>query len=168
MVDMTPNQIDELLNDARIGRLCMAHPDGQPYAIPLPFCWLEGALYVRLPLTGRKGEVLVANNRVCFETDACSDTLDDYASVLIEGRLDPVTDADERLRVKAANDTKYDRLRGGHRPGHGRFRPVSELPLRKILVERLSGKMKEPPPARASRPCQVNEPAKMTAAGDTI
>lgn len=143
MQDMSPDDIDDFLADARIGRLCMAGRDGRPYTIPMPFCWHAGALYVRLPLTGRKGRVLAENDRVCFEADAFTDTLDDYASVLVEGRLVEVTDAAEKRRVKQANDEKYNRLRGGHRPGHGRARPAADVPLRKLVVERVGGRRKE-------------------------
>ena len=118
MQDMTPDEIERFLGGARIGRLCMAGADGRPYTIPLPFCWLAGALYVRLPLTGRKGRVLRENDRVCFEADDFTDTLDDYASVIVEGRLVEVTDLEEKRRVKQANDAKYRRLRGGQRGAH--------------------------------------------------
>jgi nitroimidazol reductase NimA-like FMN-containing flavoprotein (pyridoxamine 5'-phosphate oxidase superfamily) len=147
MIDMTPHEIGRMLAAATIGRLCMADTDGTPYSIPLPFCWREGALYLRLPLTGRKGRVLSANERVCFEVDRFTDNLDDYASVLVEGRLVEVTSIDEKAAVKAANDEKYDRLRGGHRPGHGRVTPLEALPVRKIVVTHLSGKRKETTPA---------------------
>jgi nitroimidazol reductase NimA-like FMN-containing flavoprotein (pyridoxamine 5'-phosphate oxidase superfamily) len=149
MIDMTLPEIGRMLADALIGRLCMADTDGTPYSIPVPFCWQDGALYLRLPLTGRKGRVLARNDRVCFEVDRFSDNLDDYASVLIEGRLVEVTSIDEKAAVKAANDEKYDRLRGGHRPGHGRSTPLASLPMRKIVVSHLSGKKKEPEPAAA-------------------
>src|SRR5215213_7496700 len=99
MQDMTPDEIHRFLDDARIGRLCMAGSDGRPYTIPLPFCWLDGALYVRLPLTGRKGQVLGQNDRVCFEADEFTETLDDYASVLVEGRLVEVNGVEEKRRV---------------------------------------------------------------------
>ena len=144
MVDMTVEEIGQMFDDAMIGRLCMADTDGTPYAIPLPFCWRDGALYLRLPLTGRKGEVLSRNNRVCFQVDAFSGSLDDYASALVEGRLVEVSNIEEKEGVKAANDAKYDRLRGGKRPGHGRSTPLSALPMRKIVVTQLSGKKKEP------------------------
>lgn len=149
MIDMTPQEIAGLLAGATIGRLCMADTDGTPYSIPLPFCWARGALYLRLPLTGRKGRILSRNDRVCFEVDRVTDNLDDYASVLIEGRLVEVTNLDEKAAVKTANDAKYDRLRGGHRPGHGRATPLASLPMRKIVVAQLSGKQKEPTPAAA-------------------
>jgi nitroimidazol reductase NimA-like FMN-containing flavoprotein (pyridoxamine 5'-phosphate oxidase superfamily) len=143
MQDMTPDEIHDFLADARIGRLCMAGRDGRPYSIPLPFCWLDGAVYVRLPLTGRKGQILAENDRVCFEADDFTDTLDDYASVLVEGRLLAVTDAGEKQRVREASDEKYRRLRGGHRPGHGRARPAADLPVRKLVAEQVGGRRKE-------------------------
>ena len=42
MLEMTKPQMSEFLDRARIGRLCMAALDGQPYAIPMPFCWHQG------------------------------------------------------------------------------------------------------------------------------
>jgi nitroimidazol reductase NimA-like FMN-containing flavoprotein (pyridoxamine 5'-phosphate oxidase superfamily) len=53
----------------------VADCDGRPYAIPLPFCWLDQILYLRLPLTGRKGAVLACNDQVYFEVDTLSDDL---------------------------------------------------------------------------------------------
>jgi nitroimidazol reductase NimA-like FMN-containing flavoprotein (pyridoxamine 5'-phosphate oxidase superfamily) len=149
MIVMTLPEIGRMLADVMIGRLCMADSNGTPYSIPLPFCWRDGALYVRLPLTGRKGRVRARNDRVCFQVDRFSDNLDDYASVLVAGRLVEVTSVEEKAAVKAANDGKYDRLRGGHRPGHGRSTPLASLPMRKIVVSHLSGKKKEPEPAAA-------------------
>jgi nitroimidazol reductase NimA-like FMN-containing flavoprotein (pyridoxamine 5'-phosphate oxidase superfamily) len=144
MIDMSTIQIAQMLDKAHIGRLCMAGADGRPYAIPIPFCWADGAVYLRLPLSGRKGEILTENDRVCFEVDAFTETLDEYASVLVEGRLIPVLDVAEKSRVKAMNDDKYLRLRGGYRPGHGRSTPLEDLPMRKIEVAQITGKMKEP------------------------
>ena len=149
MLPMTHTEIESFLDGALIGRLCMADDTGAPYAIPLPFCWHDGSLYLRLPLSGRKGRVLAANNRVCFEVDHFTTTLDDYASVLIEGTLVEVTDLDEKRRVKELNTNKYNRLRGGHRPGHGRVTPVENLPMRKILVQQLTG-LKKPPTSSAN------------------
>lgn len=144
MLEMTPSEIDLLLDASRIGRLSMADAQGRPYTIPLPFCWMGGAIYLRLALTGRKGAVLCSNDHVCFEVDAFSDTFDEYASVLIEGRLIEVRELGEKARVKAINDEKYARLRCGYRPGHGRSTPLVDLPMRKIAVEHLSGRKKEP------------------------
>ena len=149
MIEMVATEIDELLESSLIGRLCMSDRAGRPYAVPLPFCWHDGSLYLRLPLAGRKGAILSDNDRVCFEVDRFSDTLDEYASVLIEGRLIEVTDLVEKSRVKSANDAKYTRLRRGHRPGHGRSTPLGSLPMRRIVVESLSGRKKEAAPVAA-------------------
>jgi nitroimidazol reductase NimA-like FMN-containing flavoprotein (pyridoxamine 5'-phosphate oxidase superfamily) len=150
MLEMTRREIDQLLAQARIGRLCMATPDGRPYSLPFPFCWNEGSLYVRVALTGRKGDLLRLNDHVCFEVDAFTDNLDDYASVLVEGRLVPVDDVTEKAHIKLLNDAKYDRLRSGFRPGHGRSTPLEKLPLRKIVVERLTGRKREPHPIQVT------------------
>lgn len=142
MFEMTCAEIDQLLANELIGRLAMAGQDGAPYAIPLPFYWEAGALYLRLPFNGRKGQILAENDRVCFEVDRYTPDLSDYASVLIEGRLATVESLDEKRRIKAANEAKYARLRGAGRKGHGRSTPVENLPLRKIVVSSLSGRSK--------------------------
>jgi uncharacterized protein len=142
MVEMSQKEIVRLLDESRIGRLCMADADGRPYAIPLPFCYVDGALYLRIPDSGRKARILAGNSRVCFETDDFTPSLDDYGSVLLEGTLVLVTDLGEKAKVKAANTAKYQRLRNGQRPGHGRATPLEEVPLRKLLVESLSGRKK--------------------------
>jgi hypothetical protein len=90
----------------------------------------------------RKGQVLSENDRVCFEVDEFSETLDRYASVLIEGRLVPVSDLDEKARVKQINDAKYNRLRNGHRPGHGRSTALEDLPMRRVIPLVASGRKK--------------------------
>ena len=145
MQDMLLHEIDEMLSNALIGRLSMAGSDGRPYTIPLPFCWADGAVYLRIPLSGRKGSVLAQNDRVCFEVDQFTDTLDEYASVLAEGRLVEVSAISEKQRVKQFNDDKYTRLRRGHRPGHGRGSAIEAIPMRKIVIERISGKKKDSP-----------------------
>jgi len=149
MQDMTVHEIDRMLSETRIGRLSMADRAGRPYTIPLPFCWTDGSVYLRLPLSGRKGAVLAENDQVCFEVDDFTESLDEYASVLVEGRLVRVTNLDEKLQIRRRNDEKYTRLRHGYRPGHRRSTPVEELPLRRVVVERISGRKKDAAPQDA-------------------
>jgi len=99
MQDMTADEIEAMLNEAMIGRLSMADRNGRPYTIPFPFCWADGALYLRLLLSGRKGAVLAQNDQVCFEVDHFTQNLDEYASVLIEGRLVSVSSIAEKERA---------------------------------------------------------------------
>jgi nitroimidazol reductase NimA-like FMN-containing flavoprotein (pyridoxamine 5'-phosphate oxidase superfamily) len=140
MIDMTRNEIDELLLGALVGRLCMVDPERKPYAIPMPFCWADGSVYLRVPLTGRKGAALAFSNLVCFEVDTYTQRLDYYASVLVEGRLVEVTDPLERARVGEINAEKYTRLRDGHRPGHRRQTAPVQVPIRRIEVTQISGR----------------------------
>jgi nitroimidazol reductase NimA-like FMN-containing flavoprotein (pyridoxamine 5'-phosphate oxidase superfamily) len=143
MLPMNEQEIERHLGEARIGRLCMADAGGRPYSIPLPFLWHDGGLYLRLPLSGRKGEILRQNRQVCFETDDYTPNFDHYASVLIEGELEPVTSLPEKHRVKELNDAKYSRLRSGHRPGHGRATPLDQLSMQRIKVKVVSGRKKQ-------------------------
>jgi nitroimidazol reductase NimA-like FMN-containing flavoprotein (pyridoxamine 5'-phosphate oxidase superfamily) len=144
MIEMTADEIEQLLASSLIGRLAMADTDGTPYVIPMPFCWVAGELYLRLPKKGRKWEILQRNHRVCFEVDSFNEELTEYASALIEGELTAVHDLDEKLRVKHVNDEKYLRLRKGHRPGHGRVSRLADLPLQKVVPIQISGRKKEP------------------------
>jgi nitroimidazol reductase NimA-like FMN-containing flavoprotein (pyridoxamine 5'-phosphate oxidase superfamily) len=144
MFEMNPEDIEQRLENTRIGRLCMASADGVPYAIPMPFCWHAGALYLRIPMAGRKGSILSENPRVCFEIDWHTDTLDDYGSVIVEGEIEVVKDLEEKAGAHAANDAKYNRLRKGFRPGHGRGTPLERLALQRITVYKISGRQKMP------------------------
>ena len=142
MIDMTAQEIALLLQNARVGRLGMAAPDGRPYTIPLRFVWLNGCLYVRLAHYGRKADILEANNRVCFESDAFTDDFSQYASVLAEGTVVDVTDPVEKEEALFRYHEKYSRLCGIGLPP----RPVtiSGVALRKLIVQSLTGRKREP------------------------
>ncbi len=144
MIAMSEKEIFNLLDASVIGRLAMADPRGRPYIIPLPFCRIDRTIYLRVPLKGRKGEILTVNNQVCFEIDWYTDQLDDYASILVEGRLVAVEDLAEKARIRQVNDNKYNRLRHAWRPGHGRRTALEEVPTRKILATDISGRKMAP------------------------
>ncbi len=144
MIAMTDTEIFNLLDTSLIGRLAMADVQGRPYVIPLPFCRIERILYLRVPLTGRKGGILEVNNQVCFEIDVFTDQLDDYASVLVEGRLVEVQDLAEKAFIRVVNDGKYATLRHAWRPGHGRRTALEDLPSRKIINASISGRKMTP------------------------
>ncbi len=165
MVVMEKVEMEALLSGALIGRLGMADGGGKPYVIPMPFCWYDEAIYLRLPMTGRKAAVLLQNNRVCFEVDWFDETLRDYGSVLVEGRLAMVEDLCEKAAVKAINDEKYTRLRKGIRPGHGRSTPLEALPMCKILSQAISGRRKESPQPAAVAMGHGKVPAKPGVSG---
>lgn len=142
MIEMSLQESALLLQNARVGRLGMATSDGRPYTIPLRFIWLNDTIYVRLAHYGRKSDILEVNNRVCFESDTFADDFSHYASVLVEGRVVDVTDPSEKEEALFRYYDKYARLCGLGLPP----RPVtiSGVALRKIIVQSITGRKREP------------------------
>jgi nitroimidazol reductase NimA-like FMN-containing flavoprotein (pyridoxamine 5'-phosphate oxidase superfamily) len=96
--EMTPTEINELLEQTKFGRLACAH-DGQPYIVPLNFAYHLGALY-SFTTVGQKIEWMRANPKVCVEFDHISAT-DHWQSVVVTGRYEELpkdsVHGDERL-----------------------------------------------------------------------
>ena len=140
MIPLSLEDTRKLLTTSLIGHI--AFSDGlRPYVIPMPFLYLDKAIYLRLPDTGRKHRCFSTNDRVCFELTQMEPDLSDYRSVVIDGRLVPVLDEAEITRFRAASEEKYARLRGTARTGHGRaLLPPEKLGLKKILVDGLGAR----------------------------
>ena len=108
-------QIDRFLMQAKTGFLGMS--DGtEPYIIPLNFCWLEGNIYFHGADSGRKIEMIAANNRVCFNVceeygtiadpvPALTDTA--YMSVFLSGVIERVASPEEMRDAMQAMLDKY-------------------------------------------------------------
>ena len=142
MVDMELHEIQALLESAIVGRLGMIDTRGRPYTSPLRFVWTGQHLFVRLGHDGRKGEALEKCKYICFETDDCRNDFSHYASVVVEGTISDVTDEEEKRAGLVAFNAKYTRLCGLPNPGD---HPVTNgVALRKILVERMTGRKREP------------------------
>ena len=166
MIDMTAQESVALLENARVGRLGMAAPDGRPYAIPLRFIWLNDTAYMRIAHYGRKADILEVNSRVCFEADACTEDFSHYASVLVEGSVVDVTDPVEKEEALFRYHVKYARLCGLGVPP----RPVTTngVALRKLVVAAITGRKRDPeeaplaspraaPPRRRQRAARVQQ-----------
>jgi nitroimidazol reductase NimA-like FMN-containing flavoprotein (pyridoxamine 5'-phosphate oxidase superfamily) len=147
MIDMPQVETLALLDAARVGRLAFVDADGRPYVIPLRYVWHKGALFVRIAYAGRKQEAIEHSRRVCFETDECRDDFSHYGSVVAEGTLIDVINDEEKRSALVAMNLKYERLAGLPHPGPN---PVIEgVALRKIVVDKLSGRKREPDPPAA-------------------
>ncbi|WP_457575452.1 pyridoxamine 5'-phosphate oxidase family protein [Desulfomarina sp.] len=104
-------EIEELLNRCRVGRLATFGQDGYPYITPLNYVYWQGAVYFHCALEGEKLDNIDMDNRVCFEVDlplAYLDTGFDreaspcsvtqfYKSVIIKGRAERVEGRREKL-----------------------------------------------------------------------
>lgn len=101
-----------LLARAEYGVLALA--DGcWPYAVPLSFLLMDGALYFHCARDGRKVDVLAANTRGCFTVVGATEPVYDsgfstyYESVMVFGRVTPVEESDEKTRALLALAEKY-------------------------------------------------------------
>ena len=88
---------------------------GAPYLVPLNFGYAPGKIYLHSALQGRKAEILraaggsvqaslafVSKAEILEKGTTACDLSTRYASVLAEGRLEEVTDPDEKLRGLAS------------------------------------------------------------------
>jgi len=149
MMDMPKSECVALLENSVVGRLGMVGPDGKPYTIPLKFVWFDQAVYVRAAYDGRKQDAIAHARQVCFETDEVDDNFSHYASVIIEGTLVDIHSETEKRTALVALNEKYTRLAGLPSPGPN---PATQgVAIRKILVEKLSGRKSEPDPASVRR-----------------
>ena len=56
----------EMLLEATEGTLAMHGDDGYPYALPMNYVYLNGAIYIHTADYGYKIDALKANQKVCF------------------------------------------------------------------------------------------------------
>lgn len=101
-------EMEQILREETIGYLGLS-VDGQPYVVPLNYCYLEGKILFHCSLTGMKLDYLQANPQVCFtvgrqsgevrrhaEGDPCHI---DSESVICYGQARMIEDLDERKVV---------------------------------------------------------------------
>ena len=142
---MSQHQIEELLNRAEVGHLATLGPEG-PYLVPLHFLYREGALYFHCGLKGRKLDNLKKDPRVCFQVGEMSAIIPHelpckfntrYASVLMEGRAEVLTDEEEKLSLLTDLAEKYKK------EAVGSLSPevAAKTLVVKITPQRVSGKM---------------------------
>ena len=105
MKDLSKEEIDKLLTSVGDGVLALA--DGNiPYCIPFGFVYLQDKVYLSLFPMGRKWDILKKNNKVCFNVFTWNEDHSEWASVVIEGRLEQVKDLKEIEMVVKANIKK--------------------------------------------------------------
>jgi len=149
MIDMSPCETLSLLHNSRVGRIAFVDASKRPYTIPLRFVYHNDTIYVRLAFDGRKQDALEHSRRVCFEADECSDDFSHYASIIAEGTLFDVSNDEEKRDALLAMNLKYERLANLPHPGPN---PVIQgVALRKIVIEKISGRKREPDPPATPR-----------------
>lgn len=62
------SEIEGIIRKAQVCRVAFADGD-RPYIVPVCFGYERGAIYVHGADAGRKFDIMMKNNRVCFEMD---------------------------------------------------------------------------------------------------
>lgn len=130
-------KIAEFLNKEHTGRLATLDASGFPQVIPMNFVFLDGVIYMHSHTKGEKIDNVRRDTRAGFEVDhefeflpsyfedehdaSLADTL--YASVVIKGSAEIVSDAQEKCRALNALMSKYQ--------PEGRYDPVT--PASRVL-----------------------------------
>lgn len=103
---MSHEDIQTLLSVEPLGRLGLT--DGRrPYVIPMPFVYSGEFVVFPFRLGGRKQLTVQSNHRACFEVDWADMELEEFCSVLIEGRLEQVRGVSEKNACREALMEKY-------------------------------------------------------------
>lgn len=92
---------EEQLRAARNYWVCSTRPDGRPHAMPVWGLWLDGAVLFSTDPSSRKGRNLAANPATVVHLESGDDV------VIVEGRGQPMRDADMLARCCDAYEAKY-------------------------------------------------------------
>lgn len=94
-----------LLEQGRLCVLCTAGADGEPYGVPLNYCYVreDNAVFFHCANQGRKMDNMAANPRVSLTVTGQNRIVPEklttyYESVIVTGRASLVTDEAEKIR----------------------------------------------------------------------
>ncbi|MQA79642.1 MAG: helix-turn-helix domain-containing protein [Streptosporangiales bacterium] len=113
--DLEPRECLDLLARGGVGRVVFVTEEG-PEALPVNFVLDEGTVVFRTSAEGVLARQV--GQDVAFEVDRLDEPLAQGWSVLVAGRAEPVSDADERARIRVRP------WADGERSYHVRIRPT--------------------------------------------
>ena len=105
MQNLDHDAMIKLLQTEREGFLAMCD-EGLPYCIPFGYVLIDDSVYISLLPQGRKWACIQKNPQVCFSVYAWNKDRSAWASVVIEGELEPVSALDLIRRVVRTNAVK--------------------------------------------------------------
>ncbi len=114
---LTPEEINEILQKADTGHFGTIRKDGYPYVIAMHFIYYKGNIYMHGLPKGQKIDNITNNSKACFEVDellglqpgvdiAC-DTEAVYNSIVITGTAQIIQDLDYKYEVLNKLVEKY-------------------------------------------------------------
>ncbi|TCS78444.1 pyridoxamine 5'-phosphate oxidase family protein [Pectinatus cerevisiiphilus] len=108
-------KIDKFMKSMRTGTLAMIS-EGVPYAVPLNYIWLDGAVYFHGLTSGRRQEALSSSPQCCFTVYREYGTVKDdmpchadtaYFSVILFGKVTLLEDNKEKAFILKQLVEKY-------------------------------------------------------------
>ena len=93
--EMTPDEIEQFLLNARVGRLGLSLAES-PYVVPLGYVYADGKVFFHTCHTGLKMNAIREKPSVCFEVDESLSDASMYKSVIITGKIE-IIDNKERM-----------------------------------------------------------------------
>lgn len=105
-----PEAISEIITACEVCAVGMIDEENMPYTLPFNFGYENNTVYLHSAPTGRKISILKNNPSVCIafstahelyhqsEDVACSYGMR-YKSVLVKGKVEFITDPDEKIRI---------------------------------------------------------------------
>jgi hypothetical protein len=136
----------KILEKGEYGILSTVSSDGQPYGVPVSYCYADNLLYFHCAVEGHKLDNLISNNRVSFcvvgDTEVLSDKFATrYESAIAFGHAFELT-SDEKSSALTELLKKYspDLLEKGQRYIKS---DIEKTRVYKIEIEVLSGKARK-------------------------
>ena len=113
---LTEEQIDALLNRAKMGVISTIGEDGCPYGTPVNFVVMDGRIFFHGRKVGEKVSNLKRDPRCCFTVveengfercgDGACNTTSLYESVIIRGKVQIIDDDELKMRILRATVDK--------------------------------------------------------------
>jgi nitroimidazol reductase NimA-like FMN-containing flavoprotein (pyridoxamine 5'-phosphate oxidase superfamily) len=141
--ELTREEMLRMLEKERVGRIGL-NDDPHPYVVPTDFAFEDGAIYIHTPNLGLKARLARMNPNVCFEVDRYNDTVTDFRSVIVRGRITEVADTGERVRAmqslgRKAAGSDLAAIHGVSQDGGGREIAVPPITIFKIEIMDMTG-----------------------------
>ena len=110
--ELTREETLSLLQTEKRGVLALHGDDGYPYAVPMDFVLLDGAVYFHSAGEGHKLDALRRDEKACFtvygnDRQEPGEWWYHVSSAVVFGALAEVTDPDEKLAALTALGNKY-------------------------------------------------------------
>jgi len=136
----------ELLQNGAFGILSTVSSDGQPYGVPISYCFLKNQIYFHSAIEGHKIENIKKNDKVSFCVVGKTEVLPDkfstkYESVIVFGRAVEI-EGDEKREALLELINKYSQ--GFIEEGVKYIdKAGNKTKAYKILIESITGKARK-------------------------